>query len=138
VIGRIIGIDYGQRRVGIALSDPLGITAQPKAQVDRSEALSRIARLVAEEAVVEVVVGLPLSMDGTESDITREVRVFVEQLEAALPVPVVVSDERLTTRLVERMLVEEADLSRAKRKKNRDKLAAVIILQGYLNARSSL
>jgi putative Holliday junction resolvase len=93
-----------------------------------------VAEVCAETEAERVVVGLPLNMDGSPGPMAEKVRAFVTGLEAEIAVPVDAWDERLSTRMVERVLLQ-ADVSRAKRKKARDKLAAQVILQGYLDAR---
>lgn len=132
-----MGLDFGTKRIGIALSDELLLTAQGidslycKALNSDIEQISKIA---AENNVEEIIVGLPLSMDGTYSAKTKETAEFVEQLSKAVKVPVKTWDERLTSMQAERFLIS-ADVSRAKRKKVTDKLAAQIILQSYLDSR---
>lgn len=138
-IGRILGIDYGRSRVGLALSDPSGTIAQPFTVLDRrsDEALFEgLSRIVAEHEVTHVVLGLPVRLDGTEGAASQEVRTFAETLRERLDVPVDLWDERLTTARAEREMLQ-ADLSRAKRKKRRDKVAAQILLQSYLDAHRS-
>ncbi|OGS17310.1 MAG: Holliday junction DNA helicase RuvA [Elusimicrobia bacterium RIFOXYA2_FULL_50_26] len=133
---RLLGIDYGHRRIGLALSDPLGITAQPLEVLERvslKEDFARIAAIVAKYGVEKIVLGLPINMNGTESGLTSDVRRFAEELRESVALPVEFIDERLTTMQAERMLVEEADMSREKRKKVRDKLAASLILQSYMD-----
>jgi putative Holliday junction resolvase len=141
-MSRILGIDYGIKRIGLALSDPLGITARPLSVVERKlskkENIAQMQAIVREHEVTKLVVGLPLNMDGTEGRLAPETRAFGEELAAALSVSVEFLDERLTTMQAERMLVEEADLSREKRKGVRDKLAASLILQTYLEQNKPL
>lgn len=134
---RILGLDVGTKRIGVALSDELLITAQGIQTIYRVEPakdLEEIAKLVKENSVSEVVVGLPLSMDGSYSAKTKEVMEFADSLSKAVNVPIKTWDERLTTVVAEKALLE-ADISRAKRKKLADKLAAQVILQGYLDSR---
>jgi putative Holliday junction resolvase len=140
-MNRILGIDYGVKRVGIALSDLLGITAQPFTVIEgasQQEVIKRIASIVSEQSVSRIVIGLPLNMDGSSGEISENVRAFAVQLEERLNIPVELFDERLTTMQAERMLVEEADMSREKRKHVRDKVAASLILQAYLDQKSSI
>ncbi|MBN1526855.1 MAG: Holliday junction resolvase RuvX [Candidatus Omnitrophica bacterium] len=134
---RILGLDVGSKRIGLALSDELLFTAQGLQSLERKDPetdLRAIAGLVMSNHVVEIVVGLPLSMDGTESKQTKEVREFIVDLTGAVSVPVKAWDERLTSMQAERAMLE-ADLSRAKRRKLSDKVAAQLILQSYLDAR---
>lgn len=139
-MARIIGIDFGIKRIGVAMSDPLGITAQPLCVLERaSNAINvgQIEDLVRKNEVERIVVGLPLNMDGTDGNLMNEVKSFAAALETKIGVPVEMYDERLTTMQAERMLTEEADMSRDKRKQVRDKVAASFILRSYLE-RSSL
>ena len=134
---RILGLDVGTRRIGIAMSDELLITAQGVESLYRKEIkadLEAINKLIRENNVSEVVVGLPLNMDGTYSAKTKEVIEFMDNLSKAIGVPVKTWDERLTTVQAEKTLLE-ADMSRAKRKRVIDKVAAQVILQGYLDSR---
>jgi len=134
---RILALDFGTKRIGVAMSDELLLTAQGSQTIYRSEPakdLELIANLVKENGVSEVIVGLPLSMDGSYSAKTREVVEFADSLSKVIDVPIKTWDERLTTVVAERALLE-ADMSRAKRKKLTDKLAAQVILQGYLDSR---
>lgn len=134
---RIMGLDFGTKRIGMALSDELLLTAQGLDSLQRKELaadLGKIAKIAAENNVQEIVVGLPISMNGSYSAKTREVLEFVEELTKVVKTPVRTWDERLTSVQAERVLLE-ADTSRAKRKKVTDKLAAQIILQGYLDAK---
>jgi putative Holliday junction resolvase len=134
---RVLGIDYGRVRLGLALSDDDGVLASPlparrRARLDQD--LDSLADLVTERQVGQVVVGLPKNMNGSLGEMALEAATFARALEERLVVPVISFDERLTTREAERVLVE-ADLSRARRRTLRDSLAAVLILQAYLEAR---
>lgn len=134
---RIMGLDFGTKRIGIAVSDELLLTAQGLDSLYRKELksdLAEISRLVQENDVREIVVGLPLNMNGTYSAKTKEVVEFVDELSKAVKTPVKTWDERLTSMQAERVLLE-ANASRAKRKIVTDKLAAQIILQSYLDSR---
>ena len=131
-----MGIDYGSRRVGVALSDRLGIAAHPFEVLEAGPGLGRrLADLVAAEDVAKVVVGLPVSLDGSEHAAARRTRRFVDRLRPLVGVEVVLYDERLTTRIAEGVLVE-AGTSRAKRRRRVDKVAAAVMLQGYLDSRA--
>ena len=133
---RVLGIDYGRARHGLALSDPLGITAQPLCAVnarDAEKALGEIAALCEEKGVTKIVVGLPLAMNGTEGLSAAEARKFADVLAAKLALPVELWDERLTTAQAERAMLDH-DLSRADRKAHRDAMAAQIMLQTWLDA----
>jgi putative Holliday junction resolvase len=136
--GRILGFDFGERRIGVALSDPLGITAQPLATLERASwrrDLGRIRDLVGTHGVVRIVVGMPLGMDGGRTGGVRLAEEFIDRLREATGLPVDAWDERLTTVQAERILLE-GDVSRARRRKAIDRLAAVILLQAYLDARA--
>ncbi len=136
---RILALDFGSVRIGVAVSDGLLLTAQGLETIQRKDMAKDIAAIngfIKEYDVAEVVVGMPLNMNGTESAKTKEVVAFVETLSKSIPVPVKTYDERLTTMQAERTLIE-ADMSRSKRKGLRDRLAAQLILQAYLDSRKS-
>ncbi|MBI3996296.1 MAG: Holliday junction resolvase RuvX [Candidatus Omnitrophica bacterium] len=133
---RILGLDVGDRRVGIALSDALGLTAQRLRVLERTGAASDVAAveaLVAEHQVARVIVGLPLTMAGAQGPQAKKVLAFAQQLRRRLSVPVDCVDERLTTVQGERALIETG-ASRRKRKQVIDQVAAQLILQHYLDA----
>ena len=133
---KILGLDVGEKRIGIAVSDELGYTAQGVTVLHRQEMgddLGELRELVAAHNVSEVVVGLPKNMDGSLGAGAQKVMAFAKTMEESLSVPVILWDERLTTVEASRVLLE-ADLSRKKRKKVVDKVAAVLILQGYLDS----
>ena len=135
--GRVLGVDYGTRRVGFAISDAMGIVATPlftRDVLSETEAARVVAEVAEEKGAVRVVVGIPLNMDGTKGPMALQVEAFLKRLRDR-GLAVEVWDERLSTGLVERMLVS-ADVSRARRKEVRDKLAAQVILQGYLDRHS--
>jgi len=135
---RIAALDVGSRRIGVALSDPLGYTAQPDHVLDRQGTKADVARLLAfcaEREVEELVVGLPLELDGTEAQRARRVRVLYDALVAAFSGPVHLWDERLTTVAAERAMLE-GDVSRSRRRQSIDMVAAALILQGFLDHRS--
>ena len=134
---RIMGLDFGTKRIGMAMSDELLLTAQGRETIQRKELksdLSLIKNIIDSDGVSEVVVGLPLNMNGTYSEKTREAVLFVDELEKAVSVPVKTWDERLTSMQADRAMLE-GDMSRAKRRKLSDRLAAQIILQSYLDSR---
>jgi putative Holliday junction resolvase len=136
---RILGIDYGRVRLGLALSDPDGILASPLPTLARSrrarEDLDPIARLAREHGVARIVVGLPLLMDGTNGTMANEAKAFADQVARRTRLPVDLFDERLTSSEAERAMLE-GNLSRERRRELRDGLAAVLILQAYLETRS--
>ncbi|OAB34094.1 Holliday junction resolvase RuvX [Paenibacillus glacialis] len=135
---RIMGLDYGDRKIGVAVSDMFGWTAQGLEVIERRREgieFERITALVREHDVAEIVVGLPKNMDGTvgfRGDICME---FADKLKEILNLPVHLWDERLTTVSAERTLIE-ANVSRKKRKQVIDKMAASLILQNYLDSKS--
>ncbi|NLC51048.1 MAG: Holliday junction resolvase RuvX [Firmicutes bacterium] len=129
-----MGLDVGEKTIGIAISDPFGITAQGLETLKRYSKkadLARLRDLVDEYGVEKIIVGLPLNMDGTIGPAASKIEQFSIELGKKLGVPVQTWDERLSTAAAERALLQ-ADLSRGKRKKIIDKLAAVLILESYL------
>src|SRR5438445_561511 len=131
---RVAALDVGEARIGVAVSDELGITAQGVGVVQRvggRRDLEALAGLLAPYAPARLVVGLPLSMNGSEGPQAIKVRAFAERAAAHLGLPLEFWDERLTTVAAERALLE-ADLSRRRRREVIDKVAATIILQGWL------
>lgn len=132
---RVMALDVGSKRIGVALSDPLKITAQGLQTFQRTTLEQDIAglwKLIEEHEVSQLVVGLPKNMDGSIGFKAEEVQQFIADLTAERQIEVIWIDERLTTVSAERTLLE-ADVSRSKRKKVIDKMAAVIILQSYLD-----
>ncbi|MHB8417060.1 MAG: Holliday junction resolvase RuvX [Myxococcales bacterium] len=135
-MGRVLAIDLGDRRAGLALSDPLGVTAQGLPTLERrgdAADVETLRALCAEREVERVVVGLPRNMDGSEGPRAQKSRAFARRLHDALGLPVFLWDERLSSAEAERVLIA-ADVSRSKRKQVVDRMAAQLILQGYLEA----
>ncbi|MGI6430379.1 MAG: Holliday junction resolvase RuvX [Syntrophomonadaceae bacterium] len=135
---RIMGLDVGEKRIGIAVSDPMGWTAQGHSVLQRSSLTKDLAKLreLCQQLECELlVVGLPRNMDGTLGPKAEEIQEFGGSLQENLGLPIEYWDERLTTRSAERVLIE-ADISRRKRKQVIDKVAAVYILQSYLDAQN--
>ena len=135
---RIMALDVGERRIGVALSDALGITAQPlmtynRAKDNRKEDIQGLWELIKKHEVEKLVVGLPKNMNNTLGFKAEEVQNFIKALVEVEEIPVEWVDERLTTVSAERALLE-ADVSRKKRKAVIDKMAAVLILQTYLES----
>ncbi len=134
---RILALDVGERRIGMAMSDPLGITAQRAGTIERGaikETLCQLREIAIRNEIGMVVVGLPLSMDGSRGTSAVGVESFTEQLTHALSsIPVTLWDERLTTAEAER-LMRSAGISRKKRTVHLDEVAAQIILQSYLDS----
>ncbi len=134
---RAIGLDVGTKTIGVALSDELYLTAQPLVTLERGgmkRDLSELKKLAEENEVAQWVVGLPLNMNGTEGDRAKDSRRLGEAIGEVTSLPVIYWDERLSTVEAERVLLE-GDVSRKKRKQVIDKLAAAVILQGWLDSR---
>ena len=132
---RIMGLDLGEKRIGIAFSDPMGWTAQGHSILQRKglkKDLSYLQELCQEFQVEKIVLGLPLNMNGTMGPKALETQEFARALQEVLKIPVDFWDERLSSKSAERVLLE-ADLSRKRRKELIDKIAAVHILQAYLD-----
>lgn len=138
---RIMGLDYGSKTVGVAVSDLLGITAQGVETIERKEenklrkTLARIEELVKEYEVEKIVLGFPKNMNNTIGERAEKSLEFKEMLERRTGLPVLMWDERLSTVEAERTLMESG-VRREERKKYVDKIAAVFILQGYLDSLS--
>jgi putative Holliday junction resolvase len=134
---RILGLDFGSKTIGVAMSDELTITAQTLTSISRT-ALNRdleaLLALIREHAVEEVVIGMPINMDGSRGPAAQAVEDFIDRLKSLTAVKIIPWDERLTTVAAERILLE-GDLSRRKRRLVIDRLSAAIILQGYLDSR---
>lgn len=131
-----MGLDVGTKRIGVAVSDESGSIAQGRETVERTsdaKAVAAIKEIAFAEKVAEIIVGLPLNMDGSEGPSAEACRKFGEKLGEGIGVPVKFWDERLSTREAENVMLM-GDMSRAKRKKSVDKLAAVVILQSYLDS----
>lgn len=137
---RILGLDVGTKTVGVAVSDPLGITAQPVTTVRRASLAADLAQL---RDIVELynaallVVGYPRNMNGTVGDQARYVERFVDSLREAIPLPVEYVDERLTTRMAKQAMID-GNVKAEKRRQIIDQQAAALILQGYLDRRARL
>ncbi len=132
---RVLGLDVGDRRIGVALSDSLGITAQRLTLLERQGAgrdVEAVRALVDQHEVGTIVVGLPLTMQGTEGPQAKKVLAFTQALRGRVSVPIQMVDERLTTVQGERALLE-MDTSRRKRKQMIDQVAAQLILQQFLD-----
>ena len=132
---RIMGLDLGDKTIGVAISDEMGWTAQGIETIKRTTLdadMQRLEALITQYQVQEIVIGLPKNMNGTIGPRGELSQVFAELVKERFSKPVQLWDERLTTKAAERMLVA-ADVSRKKRKQVIDKMAAVMILQGYLD-----
>ena len=134
-VTRYLGVDLGTRRIGVALSDELGLTAQALPTLEprtEDDAVDAIRALIDRYGVGEVVVGLPKNMNGTLGPAAEKALAFARRLEEGGDAKVTLWDERLTSRAAERLLIE-ADVRRAKRRRALDQMAAVLILQGFLD-----
>lgn len=131
---RILGVDFGNKRTGLAISDETGTVAQPVGYV--TGGANDVARAATERGAGKIVVGLPRRLDGTSSEQTETTQKFIIALKRVSAIPVESWDERLTTAQAERVLLE-GNVRRAKRKEKRDQLAATILLQSYLDAQAS-
>ena len=132
---RALALDLGEKRIGVAVSDPLNIIAQSVGTIQRKDIksdLKKIADFVKEYRADKLVIGLPLNMDGTKGKSAKLAIDFVEAVKKEIQIDVEMIDERLTSAQGERIFLE-ADMSREKRKKNIDKIAAQLILQSYLD-----
>ncbi len=129
-----MGLDYGTRRIGVALSDPLHITARGHTVLDAGdpEVIARIAEIAREQDVESIVVGLPVSLSGREGPSAGAARDIAEQVAAATGLPVEMSDERFTTKTAEAALLE-GNVRRRDRRKLVDQVAAAVMLQHYLD-----
>jgi putative Holliday junction resolvase len=136
IVGRILGLDPGTRRIGVAVSDALHITAQPRQTLDASapDLLDRIVALAVEVEAERIVVGLPIGLNGTEGAAAAAARGFATRVAEASGLPVDLQDERFSTATAERLLVE-AGLRRRRRRQVRDGIAAAVFLQAYLDGR---
>lgn len=134
---RILALDVGEKNIGLAISDKLGLIAQGLPTLrhqTKDEDISAIANILKVHHITEVVVGIPVNLDGSLGKKAQEVAVFLEDLKKKITLPIKVWDERFTSVQAEKVLLE-AGLSRKKRKKKIDQLAARLILQNYLDAK---
>jgi len=134
---RLIGLDFGERRTGVSISDPLGLTAQPLGVVDSEEAIASLKRLTTRYNVTAFVVGHPLNMNGHPGESAKRAEEFAERLKAETGVPYMLVDERLSSRAGERAL-REMGRKPSRDKKMVDQIAAVMILQSYLDRRNNM
>ena len=133
---RILAIDHGTRRMGIAISDELKTIAQPLEYIDAAPFagfLTRLKQLLAEKQVELIIIGMPRNMDGSYGPAADKVREFIETLRAEIEVPLRTWDERLTSVQANRLLIE-GNVRREKRKQKVDQMAAALLLQSYLDA----
>ena len=134
---RILGLDYGSKTVGVAMTDALGMTVQPYKTIQRDresklrQTLSEIAEIVEQYQIEKIVMGLPLNMDDTEGERAAKTRDFAEKLKLRVAVPIEFTDERLTTMEAEEIL-DQSGIPRSEQKKVIDQVAAQLILEQYL------
>ena len=135
---RLLGLDIGDKTIGLAISDPMFMIASPVKTIMRTEkfatAVAEMREIVKNEEVGGLLVGLPVSMDGTEGPRCQKTRDLTSDISMQLNLPVAFWDERLSTSAIERFLVTEADMTRKRRKDVVDKMAAGYILQGALDS----
>ena len=134
---RIMGLDYGSKTIGVAISDELGLTAQPFQTIERSgenklrRSLARISEIVKEKNIRKIVVGLPVNMSGENGERVALTLAFVEKLKSRVDVPIIMQDERLTTMEADEIL-DESGVKKKDRKQFIDQIAAGIILREYM------
>lgn len=136
---RVLAIDYGVRRMGLAVSDPLGVTAQGLVTLEHSTSegdLKKLSRLVMEHEVSRVIVGNPMHMNGSETAMSKKAVQFASRLRDRLTCPVELWDERLSTAQAE-VVLREMNVKRSTRRKSIDRMAATLLLQSYLDFRST-
>ncbi len=138
-MARIIAIDYGAKRTGIAVTDPLGIIAQPLETVATHTLMEFLRGYIARESVERIIVGLPKQMDGSNSENFRRIEPFVNRLRKELPsIPVEYYDERFTSVLAHRAMIDGGVGKMARRDKAMvDRISAAIILQGYMDSKKT-
>ena len=132
---RLIGIDFGRRRTGLAVSDPLGIFASALDTLDSTKIIDYLKNYSEKETIKAFIVGWPLNLDGTPAEAAADIKAFLPRLEKAFPgVEIVLEDERFTSVLAHRVMIDGGMKASDRRdKKNVDKISAAIILQGYLD-----
>ena len=132
---RIVGIDYGRKRVGVAVSDPLGIFASALETVHSAKIIEYLKNYAQKETIVLFVVGYPINMNGTPSEAAKDIDIFLKHLAKAFPdVPVVKEDERFTSVLAHRAMIDGGMKKQDRQKKESvDKISAAIILQSYMD-----
>ena len=134
--GRMIALDVGEKRIGVAACDPMGIVVRPVGVVQaepRERALAELQRIVHDEEAVTIVVGLPLTLRGEEGPQAKRVLDFVEALKGVLTIPFVMRDERYTSVEAQRIIDERGGKRKKQRRGEVDEIAATLILQDYLN-----
>ena len=136
-MSRILGLDYGERRIGLAISDPLGIIAKPLRIIDRkitADYIAQISEIITEKKIISIVVGLPLTLKGYHSEQTKVVLAFIEQLKSEFQIPIMEIDERLSTVAAKKSL-QIQNVKTGHEKGRVDETAAAIFLQEYLDSK---
>lgn len=134
---RILGIDYGEKRIGLAVSDPLGFTAQGIETIPNrgvKKVLGDLSKICKEYEINEIIIGLPINMNGSRGPKAEEILKLIPEIEKETGIAAKTWDERLTSRQADRLMIEEG-LSRKRQKQNSDQLAAILILQGFLESK---
>ena len=133
-MGRVLGIDFGMKRIGLARSDPMKMIASPLKTITAGKTLEETVDLVIKELeeIELIILGLPLLLSGQDSETTRQVREFGALLEKKSALPLILWDERLTSKQVEKLMIE-GNVSRKKRAAHVDTMSATLILQNYLD-----
>jgi putative Holliday junction resolvase len=137
---RILGLDIGSKTIGVAVSDEMGLIAQGITTLKRKglhQDVEQLLKVIEEHGVKKIIVGLPKNMNGTLGPSAKMVLSFLEELKKFIDLPIITWDERLSTVAAQRALLE-ADMSRKKRKRVIDKVAALLILQGYLDSQTRM
>lgn len=135
---RILALDVGTKRIGVAITDEVGYTVQPLTVISRAtdeKAVAKIREMAIKCHVGKIVIGLPLTLKGEIGNMAQRVLTFANKLRSGLDIPIVTWDESFTTTEAEDILIKKADLSRRKRRKIKDKIAASFILESYLRGR---
>ena len=136
-MGKAIGIDFGLKRTGFAISDDSGIIASPMETIDSRNIPDYLDQIITKEKIHLVVIGLPTSLDGSDTDITQNVRQFQNYIKGKYPqLEVVLYDERLTSKIAQHAFVQISKKQQRRNKGHLDKMSAAIILQDYLNSMS--
>lgn len=137
VMVKALGIDFGLKRTGFAMTDDSGIIASPLETIDSNELPVYLKKLIEGQKIQLIVIGFPLSMDGTDTDITENVRLFEKFVKASYPrLKVVLYDERMTSKIAQNALIQISKKQQRKQKGLIDKMSAAIILQDYMNSLS--
>jgi len=134
---KALGIDFGLKRTGFAMTDDSGIIASPLETIDSNELPVYLKKLIEGQKIQLIVIGFPLSMDGTDTDITENVRLFEKFVKASYPsLKVILYDERMTSKIAQNALIQISKKQQRKQKGHIDKMSAAIILQDYMNSLS--